>query len=327
MIKNVARAAAVCLALALGPSACSDADDGDEDYPSGSVTMSVGADPGSGLDLTMRTLVEVLDGEAIVTTPMPVENHPGDASAVWTAQMVEEHAGEDDQVSVASLVTMTNHARGESDYNVEDLTMIARLLTDYYVVVAAADSAYDDLGSAIDAVVADPGAVRVGAASDDQLPFALLVEAGGGDASAIEFVPLEGGPEQSAALAAGDISLAVSGASELLPMIESGELSGLAVLKDEPLDGLDVPTAPEQGFDVTLANWRGIYGPPDMPAYAVEYWADAVADAVETDAWREAAASNLWETTYLSGDDLDRYLEETDAEVAAAFASMGAPES
>ncbi len=286
--------------------------------------MSVGADPGSGLDLTMRALVEVLDGEGIVTTPMPVENHPGDASAVWTAQMVDEHAGADDQVSVASLVTMTNHARGQSAYNVQDLTMIARLLTDYYVVVSAADSAYDTLGSAIDAVIADPGSVRVGAASDDQLPFALLVEAGGGDASAIEFVPYEGGPEQSAALTAGDISLAISGASEFRPMIESGELRGLAVLKDEPLDGLDVPTAPDQGYDVTLANWRGVYGPPDLPAYAEEYWEDAIADAVETDAWADVADENLWDTTYLAGDELDRYLEDTDAEVTEAFASLGA---
>ena len=141
---------------------------------------------------------------------------------------------------------MTNHARGQSDYNVEDLTMIARLLTDYYVVVSAAGSDYDTLESAVDAVIADPGSVRVGAASDDQLPFALLVEAGGGDASTIEFVPYEGGGEQSAALAAGEISLAVSGASEFLPMIESGELHGIAVLKDEPLDGLDVPTAPDR---------------------------------------------------------------------------------
>ena len=111
----------MCLALALGLAACSDSDAGDSgsDYPSGPVTMSVGADPGSGLDLTMRALVEVLDGEGIVTTPMPVENHPGDASAVWTAQMVEKHAGDDDQVSVASLVTMTNHARGQSAYNVQ----------------------------------------------------------------------------------------------------------------------------------------------------------------------------------------------------------------
>ena len=80
----------MCLTLALGLAACSDAE---SDYLSGPVTMSVGADPGSGLDLTMRTLVEVLEGEGIVATPMPVENHPGEASAVWTAQMVEEHAG------------------------------------------------------------------------------------------------------------------------------------------------------------------------------------------------------------------------------------------
>ncbi len=168
----------------------------------------------------------------------------------------------------------------------------------------------------------------MGAASDDQLPFALLVEAGGGDATAIEFVPYEGGGEQSAALASGDIALAVSGASEFLPMIESGELRGLAVLKDQPLDGLDVPTAPEQGYDVTLANWRGIYGPPDMPAYAVDYWAGrrSPTPSRPTRGRRPRRATCGRRRTWPATSSIS-YLEETDAEVTAAFASMGAAQT
>lgn len=281
------------------PSGGADADAG-EDYPSGPISMSVGADPGSGFDLTMRTLVQVLQEEGIVEVPMPIENHPGAASAVWTTQMVERHAGADDQVSVTSLVMMTNHARGQSEYNYDDVTMIARLISEYFVVVTIADSEYTDLASVLDAIIADPGSVPVGAASDDQLPFALLVEAAGGDASQINFVAYEGGGEQSAALLTGDIQVAIAGTSEFLPLIESGELSALAVIGDDRLEGLqDVPTAVEEGYDVTISNWRGIYGPPDMPEYAVDYWENALEEVVASDAWAEAAENNQWVTTFM----------------------------
>lgn len=318
------------LALGLTLTACSDdggggaAEGAGSDYPSGPISMSVGADPGSGFDLTMRTLVEVLQKEELVEVPMPIENRPGAASAVWTAQMVEQHAGADDQVSVTSLVLMTNNARGQSDYNYEDVTMIARLLSEYFVVVVSADAEYQDLESVLTAVVEDPGSVPVGAASDDQLPFALLVDAAGGDASQINFVAYEGGGEQSNALLSGDIQVAIAGTSEFLPLIESGELRALTVIGDDRLEGLpDVPTAQEQGYDVTISNWRGIYGPPDMPDYAVEYWEGVLAEVVETPSWTEAAEKNQWVTTFMTGDELDTYLKDTNDQVTQAFEQIG----
>lgn len=313
------------LAVSLTLASCSEDSGAEsaESYPDGPISMSVGGESGSGFDTTMRTLVDVLQTEDIVDVPMPIENHPGAASAVWTAQMAERHSGADDQVSITSLIVMTNHARGLSDYNFDDLTMIARLISEYFVVVASANSEYKDLASAVDAVVANPGAVPVAAALDDQIPFALLVEAAGGDPSKINFIAYEGGGEQSAALLSGDIDVAVAGVSEFLPLIESGELTALTVIGEERLEGLpDVPTAVEQGYDVDLSNWRGIYGPPDMPDYAVEYWEDALQEAVESESWAEAAQKNQWVTTFMVGDELDTFLTETDQQVTEALATI-----
>ena len=295
-----------------------------KNYPSDPIAMTAGADPGSGFDLTMRTLVDVLQKEQIVDAPMPIENRPGAAGAVWLEQMVKRHKGADDQVSITSLVMMTNEARGQSKYNYDDVTMIARLISEYFVVVASADSEYQDLKSVLTAVVEDPGAVPVGAASDDQLPFGLLVDAAGGDASKINFVAYEGGGEQSTALLSGDIQVAIAGTSEFLPLIESGKLKALTVIGEDRLKGLpDVATAKEQGYDVTLSNWRGIYGPPDMPDYAVDYWQDAIERAVKSDSWAKAAEKNQWVTTFMEGDEFDNYLEETNQQVTDAFKTIG----
>jgi putative tricarboxylic transport membrane protein len=59
----------------------------------------------------------------------------------------------------------------------------------------------------------NPGEVPIGAAGDDRLPFALLVQAAGGNPQEINFVAYEGGGEQTAALLNGDIAAAMAGVS------------------------------------------------------------------------------------------------------------------
>lgn len=71
-------------------------------YPSGPVTMTAGANPGSGFDITIRSVVEALKTDGIVNVPLPVENRPGGIGAVFLATMVEQNKGDDDQVSVTS---------------------------------------------------------------------------------------------------------------------------------------------------------------------------------------------------------------------------------
>ncbi|MGH3659757.1 MAG: tripartite tricarboxylate transporter substrate-binding protein, partial [Micromonosporaceae bacterium] len=150
------------------------------------------------------------------------------------------------------------------------------------------------------------------------------VDAAGGDASKINFVAYEGGGDQSAALLSGDIQVAIAGTSEFLPLIESGELRALTVIGEDRLPGLpDVPTAVEQGFDVTISNWRGIYGPPGMPDYAVTYWRDALERVVASPSWAAAAEKNQWVTTFMVGDELNAYLEKTNQQVTAAFEKIG----
>lgn len=300
--------------------------DGNSDaanYPSKPVTMTAGADPGSGFDTTIRSMVEALQKEKIVDVPMPVENRPGAIGAVFLATMVERYKGDDDQVSVTSLSMMTNELRGMSKYGYDDVTMIARLMTEYFVVVTAPGSEYKDLADVMDAIKANPGSVPVGAATDDQVPFNLLVSEAGGDPTKVNFVTYEGGGDQSTALLNGDIDVAIAGVSEFTSLLKSGDLKGLGVIAEERLPDLHVPTAREQGLDVTLSNWRGIYGPPDMPDYAVDYWQDALAEMVETKTWKGIAKRNQFTTTFMVDEELDTYLEETQADVKTALEATG----
>ena len=296
------------------------------EYPGGQpVRFIAPAEPGSGWDVTARTVAEVLEQQKLIDHPLPIENRAGATGAVWLSQMVNEYEGEDDVIAMTSTPIMSNKLRGDSDYGYEDVTMISRIITEYYMVAVPADSPYDSLEELLNAAKEDPGSVPVGAAGDDRLPFALLLDAAEGNPEEINFVAYEGGGEQIAALLNGDIKAAVAGVSEFRGQLESGDLKGLAVLKDErlepPLD--DMPTAPEEGYDVTLDNWRGIYGPPGMSDEAVTYWQETMKEMVETEAWKKAADKNQWDTTYMQDKELKTYLDKTYGEVRSAMEGTG----
>ena len=150
------------LAASLLLTGCQGSEGASEDatYPSGPVTMTAGATPGSGFDLTIRSVVEALEKEHIVDVPLPVENRPGDSGADFLATMVEQYKGDDDQVSVTSLSMMMNQLRGKSKYGYDDVTMIARLMTEYFVVVTAPASPFKNLNDLMAAIKSDPAASR-----------------------------------------------------------------------------------------------------------------------------------------------------------------------
>ncbi len=109
----------------------------------------------------------------------------------------------------------------------------------------------------------------------------------------------------------------------MIGLLNEGTLDALGVLSEERLPGLDAPTAREQGFDVTLSNWRGLYGPPGMPDFAVAYWQKALGRMVETPTWKQIADRNQFTTTFMVGDEFQTFLAETQADLKTALAEAG----
>ncbi|MDT5009980.1 MAG: putative tricarboxylic transport rane protein, partial [Mycobacterium sp.] len=169
----------------------------------------------------------------------------------------------------------------------------------------------------------DPVSVKVGAAHDDEAPFDLLVSAAGADPSSVNYVTHEGGGDQITALHDGGIGIAIGGVSEFISQLKAGDLTALGVLAEKRLPGLDAPTAREQGLDVTLSNWRGLYGPQAMPGSAVQYWQKALGRMVESPTWTQIAERNQFTTTFMTGDEFRSFLTTTQADVKAALDKAG----
>jgi putative tricarboxylic transport membrane protein len=323
----VVAAASACLVLtSCGSAFETESQDTGGNYPSQPVTLTAPAEPGSGWDTTARALAQTMQEESLVDTPLPVQNRTGATGCVWHQAMVNDYAGDPYQIAVTSTPIMSNYLRGDCDLTYRDVTMIATVFVETYILVAPAGSPYKSAEDLVEAVKKDPRSVQIAASGDDQLPFALLVKAAGGDPSKINFIEYEGGGEQITAMLNGDVDAALAGVSEFRGQIESGDLRGLAVLKDDRLGGslADIPTAPELGYDVTLANWRGVYGPANMPEEAVTYWEDALRKTVQTDTWKSIAQRNQWEPLYLKDAQMQQYLAKANSKIKQGLSEIGA---
>jgi len=309
-----------------GDSQQASTEEGGSDYPSGPIQLIAPAAAGGGYDTTARVTLDVLQKTKLIDVPVVVENREGADGSVWMATMATDLTGDDNVISVGGTASMYNDARGDTQHDFYDVTPIASLISEYYVFVVPAASQFQSLTDVVNAVKANPQSVPIGGGSLDRAAFDLVMLAAGGDPARNNFVEYPTGAEQTVGLLNGDLAVGVAGTPEFQGQIESGQLRALAVtnperFKEAPFDS--VPTATEQGYDVTLANWRCIYGPKDMPDFAVSFWEDTLRKMVETPEWSEAATNNQWETNFQTGDDLKKLIDTTYQEIKDAYRSTG----
>lgn len=103
------------------------------------------------------------------------------------------------------------------------------------------------------------------AGSIDHLIIAALAKESELDPSEITFIPKSGGGEAIQTLLAGTTDVAVTGYNEIADQVESGRIRALAISAPQRIDGVDLPTLTEAGYDVDLVNWRGCWPLPGSP--------------------------------------------------------------
>ena len=282
-------------------------------YPEKSMEFIAPGGAGGGWDLTIRTVAKVLTDTEISPVALPVTNRPGGGGGVNLAYM-QEKVGSDRLISVYSSPILLINLNGSSEYSYKDTTPLARLIADYGVFVVGKDSEYNDISEVMDALKKDPKSVKIGGTSAvgsmDHIQFLIIAKAAGVEnLDKIDYVSFqESGASQ---ILGGHIDLFTTGLSEVAGLLESGDLKALAQTAEKRVGSgvlSEVPTCIESGIDETFVNWRGLFGPPEMPYYAFDFWTGALAEMVKTDEWKAAVEKNGWDDVYLEAEDFETFL-------------------
>ena len=287
--------------------------------------MMIPANPGGGWDSTGRALGKALqDAQAAAT--VNYENKGGAAGAIGLAQFVNANKGNGDALMVMGAVMLGGIITGKPPVSLTQATPIARLTSEYNVFVLPASSPLKTMADVVEQMKKDPGSVKWGGGSrgsTEHIAAAMIARAVGTDPSKINYVAFRGGGEATAAILGGNVTIGGSGYSEFAEYIKTGKMRAIAVTSDKRLPGVDVPTLKEQGIDVVIGNWRGVFGAPGITAEQRKALTDMVVKATKSKAWAESMEKNQWTPALLTGPAFDKFVDDEFASLRAVMVKSG----
>jgi putative tricarboxylic transport membrane protein len=325
LLKATGLLMAAALLAACGSTTSGSGGSGEGEYEPRNPRMLIPFAAGGGLDLAGRTIVSTLNEEGLVKRPFEITNMPGGGAGVGMQHLVSNSKGDGDQLMViASHVVLTPMVQG-GGVTYKDMTPLAVVYNETSVIAVAANSPFQDMGDLVDALKRDPSSVTIGGASAAGLDSVITGQLAlkiGIDPKKVKFVSYEG-TTPIAALLGGHIDVALGG-SDFIDLIKSGQMRALAVTAEERLGGdfAEIPTLKEQGIDLTVNNWRMVFGPPEMPEEAVEYWRNTLEEMTKTDTWADALERYSWQPNFFDTG-LEDFIESETKRYREALEGLG----
>lgn len=284
------------------------------------------ANPGGGWDTTGRALGKaMLDARQAAT--VTYDNKGGAAGALGLAPFLASSKGDANQLMVMGAVMLGGLIGSRSPLKLMDATPLARLTTEYNVFVLPANSPHKSMAEVIAQLKKDPGSVKWGGGSrgaTEHIAAAMIAREAGVDPSKINYVAFRGGGEATAAILGGNVTVGGSGLSEFAEYIAAGKMKPIAVTSGQRLaSAKDVPTLKEQGLNVEIGNWRGVFGAPGIMPAQRKGLIDAIVATTRSAAWQDALKKNDWTPALLTGDEFTRFVDGEFASLRAIMVKSG----
>lgn len=297
-------------------------------YPDKPLNFIAPGGPGGGWDTTIRVVAQTLKETNLVTQPIVVTNMPGGGGGVGLAHMQTKKA-DPYTIIVFSPPLLLINLTGQTQYSFRDLTPLVMLIHDYGAFVVSKKSKFNSITEVMEALKKDPKSVKVGGISAfgsmDHIQFLIAAKAAGvQNLKDITYVSFQEG-EHLPALLGGHIDVLSTGLAEATTALQAGAIKILAITAPQRVSGIlaNVPTLKEEGIDAEFVNWRGLFGPPEMPEYAVEYWINTLSKMVQTAEWEKVVAKYNWTKAFMPGKDFMNYMERVNEDYKIVLKELG----
>ncbi len=285
----------------------------------------VPAAPGGGWDQTARTIDAVLRANGQIKTSQ-VTNVPGAGGVVGLPQFLNQWRGRPNAVMVGGMVMVGAIIANKAPVKLTNTVPIARLTGEFEVLVVPPNSPFKTAGDFAAALKADAAKVPVAGGSaggTDHIMLGMIGKAVDVPASKLSYVAFAGGGPAQAALLGGHVAAGISGWGEFSEQVKAGKLRALAISADVRQQGIDIPTLKEQGIDVELFNWRGVFAPPGVTPAQRDAMIALMETMAKSEAWLAECKKRDWTSIPLFGDAYAKYLEAETARIEAILKDLG----
>jgi tripartite-type tricarboxylate transporter receptor subunit TctC len=327
MLKKTSWLVATAFTVALGGVAQA------EWQPTKPVEFVVTSSPGGGTDNFARMVQSIISKHKLMDQSVVVTNKGGGSGAegyVYT----KIAAGDAHKLTFGTNNAYLLPYVAKLAYKADELTPVAAMALDEFLLWVNAKAPYKDAKSYIEAAKAKPETLKMGGSQSkdtDQTITSLIEEATG---TKFIYVPFNGGGTAVVQLAGGHIDSNTNNPNENVGQWKAGMVKPLCVFSPTRLQAgpkvtgdmgwSDIPTCKEAGIPVDQFQMpRTVWLPGGVPSDAVAFYADLLKKVSETPEWKEYVERTSQTSRFLAGNDLKTFIAQDDAKNQKVFEREG----
>ncbi len=290
----------------------------------GSIQIIVLFPAGSSADVTARLLAEGMAKQLAAT--VIVVNRPGAGGAIGYKYVAEQKPDGYTLVWNSNSISTTYHS-GQLAFDYRAFDPVARVLLESPLLAVRSEAKWKTLAELLADAKARPRGITVGNSglgSHTHISSVALFKAAGVEVVDIPF----GAAQVVPSLIGGHVDAMLQLPGALSGHVKSGAVRILASLTSKRDAALpEVPTALEQGVDVSLEAWRGIAVPRGTPRPVVAMLEAAIRKSVENPEFAKASERLGVQPAFMPAQEFGALIEKEDATLAQLMRIIGLKKS
>jgi putative tricarboxylic transport membrane protein len=278
--------------------------------PTRTVEIIVPAGPGGGADQMARTVQGIISKHGLMKQSMVVINKAGGAGGEGFLDVKTANGNPHKLVITLSNLFTTPLATG-IPFSYKDVTPVAMMALDEFILWVNADKPYKTAKEYIDAAKAAGGSFKMGGTGSKQEDQIITVALEKQTGAKFTYIPYKGGGLVATQLVGGHVDSTVNNPIEAVAQWRGGALRPLCVFDQkrmpytakvtDKMSWGDIPTCKEAGLDVDYLMLRGIFTAPGVKPDQVQYYVDLFKKVMATPEWEKLMEEGAFNKTALVG--------------------------
>jgi putative tricarboxylic transport membrane protein len=276
------------------------------------------AGTGGGADQMARLIQGIIVKHKLMKESMVVINKSGGAGAEGFMDVVQDAGNEHKLIITLSNLFTTPLATGVP-FSWEDMTPVAMLALDNFVLWVKADAEYQTAKEYLEAAAAPDASFEMGGTGSKQEDQIITVAIAEATDAKFTYVPFDGGGDVAAAVVGGHVNSSVNNPIEQVSHWQGGATRPLCVFAAERLEVEgdiawgEIPTCEESGVPMQYQMLRGIFMPADVDQEVVDYYVGLFEKVRETPEWKDFMKSGAFTQTFMTGEEFAAWVAEAAA--------------
>ena len=286
--------------------------------PTKPIEFVIPAGTGGGADQMARLIAGIADKNKLSPRPLLAVNKSGGAGAEGFLY-VKEKKGDPHVIVITLSNLFTTPLHTGVPFNWKDLTPVARLALDEFILWVNAETPYKTAKEYVAAAKErSQGDNRLkmggtGSAQEDQIITIQMEQALG---VKFTYVPFKGGGEVCVNLVGKHIDSTVNNPIECASHWKAGRVRPLAVFDTARISAdswKEIPTVKEAlGVDIHYLMLRGIFGAPAMPKDALQWYTEFFKKIYETADFKKYLSDGALKPAFVTGAEYTKWVEENE---------------